>query len=549
MGKPVSSTIQRHAVGLLSALATVTLLVWRLDRPALWLDEAATAVATQRTWPNLWLLLQGADAPLVPFYALLKLITGVVTDLAPQAAEHPEWLYRGPSVAAMTLAVWALTVWLGRFAPPALVLATTVVLLATAGLSRYGQEARPYGMVLLATVFATIAWSRLVLDPRKRWLPVYVFAVILLVAANSLAATLIVAHLVAATTAPEPGQRWRAFQRTVLGSVLGALIVAPLVIIVTLHGKGATRFPSLTPESLFNAFVHLFTMGEHPWLGVGALLPLALLGLTRVASAKYRFLTRLVVPWAVVPPVLLLPAVIVRPNLLIGRYLLFVVPAWAILAGLGIVTVLDLGRRVLGPGRIGAAVPALLAGALLVTAVNSQLPSLKVVRQPGGHGEDIRLALAEADRPIYAGLPIFMATRLGTTELGAYDRKDEARLLGTQLQRDQRSIWPWAEPHDLRRVRLRDADQVILLMRDSSLVPACGTVMLNRSLAGLNGCLPSVLRNMRFQVVSADRSGTRWTFVLLDRYPLLRPTSQPPRPGKPGRPGWPPSSPTATATT
>ena len=525
----VSSAGQRHGLGLLMALATLILLVWRLDRPALWLDESATALATQRTWPHLWLLLQGADAPLVPFYALLKVVTDAVVSLAPRAAEHPEWLYRGPSVLAMALAVWALSVWLGRFAPPGVVLAGGVILLATGGMSRYGQEARPYAMVLLATVFATIVWSRLVLDRRRRWLPLYVLTLILLVAANSLASTLIVAHLVAATVAPERGQRWRAFRRTVLGAAIAVLLVAPLVITVTLHGKGATRFPPLTPENLFTAFVHLFTLGEHPWLGVGALLPFTLLGLTQVISPKYRFLTRVVVPWAVLPPLFLLPAVIVRPNLLIGRYLLFVVPAWAILGGLGVVTLVELGRRLLGNAAV------LLAGALLVTAVVSQVPSLTVVRQPGGHGEDIRPALAEANRPGYADLPIFLATRLGTSELGAYARADEPRLLGTQIQRDQRSIWPWAEPSDLRRVRVRDADRVILLMRDSSLVPACGTVTLNRSLAGLNGCLPSVLRNMRFHVVSADRKGTRWTFVLLDRYPLLRP------PGSPSLIGSPPA--------
>jgi hypothetical protein len=44
-------------------LATLAMMVWGLGRPALWLDEATSVVATQRTWPNLFLLLRGPDAP------------------------------------------------------------------------------------------------------------------------------------------------------------------------------------------------------------------------------------------------------------------------------------------------------------------------------------------------------------------------------------------------------------------------------------------------------------------------------------------------------
>jgi hypothetical protein len=51
------------------------------------------------------------------------------------------------------------------------------------------------------------------------------------------------------------------------------------------------------------------------------------------------------VAWAVVPLVVMLPLVMLRPTLLRGRYLMFVVPAWAILGGLCIVIVMGLVRR------------------------------------------------------------------------------------------------------------------------------------------------------------------------------------------------------------
>ena len=59
------------------AAATCALMTWGLNRPALWLDEAATVLATQRRWADLWVLLGGAEAPLVPYYALVKLASPV----------------------------------------------------------------------------------------------------------------------------------------------------------------------------------------------------------------------------------------------------------------------------------------------------------------------------------------------------------------------------------------------------------------------------------------------------------------------------------------
>ena len=103
----------QHALALAMAAVTLATMAWRLGGPALWLDESASAVATQRTWPGLWLLLGSTDAPLVPYYALLKVSSSALTAVAPGVAATPEAL-RWPSVAVTVLAVWALTRWLAR---------------------------------------------------------------------------------------------------------------------------------------------------------------------------------------------------------------------------------------------------------------------------------------------------------------------------------------------------------------------------------------------------------------------------------------------------
>jgi hypothetical protein len=124
------------------AAATLAMMAWGLHRPALWLDESASVIATQRTWAGLWALLSGTDAPLVPYYAVLKAASSAVTSVAPGSAASPEVLFRWPSVAVTVLAVWALTLWLARRCPPELAIVTGALLLAMGSFSRYAQEAR-----------------------------------------------------------------------------------------------------------------------------------------------------------------------------------------------------------------------------------------------------------------------------------------------------------------------------------------------------------------------------------------------------------------------
>ena len=506
----IASNRRRHGLGLLMALASLSLLAWHLDRPALWLDESASAVATQRSWPHLWLLLRGDDAPLVPFYALLKALTSATTTMFPAAAQHPELLLRWPSALAAVLAAWLLTVWLGRFVPAPAVLGCGVFLLATAGFSRYGQEARPYAVVLLVAITATVLWERMVNDGR-RWAGPYVLAVVALIAANSLAGTLVLAHLVAALIAPGRSRRWSALRRTVAAAAAAGLLVAPLAVTVTRNGGGASRYPTLTPENLSLAFIHLFTGGDHRVFWIGTLLPFAGLGLTRVISQEYGFVARLAAAWAIVPPLVLLPAVLTRPNLLIGRYLMFVVPAWAVLGGLGVVSAIELIRRVTGH-RTPAVV---VAAGLLAGAVVSQVPWMEQVREPGGHGEDLRPGLAAAEALENARLPIYVTTQLGAIEVGAYDRAAEGRLIDLHIQRDLTSIWPTADPPPVRAAELRTAPTLLLLMRAAH-QPGCDTTAPEPDAAVVARCLPPALQHRKYQVISFQRSPA-WTFALLRR--------------------------------
>jgi hypothetical protein len=487
-----------HTFGLFLASTASVLLIWRLAQPALWLDESASVVATQRTWPGLWDLLNGADAPLVPYYAALKLVTSLGIDLAPSAVEHPELLYRMPSVAAAVLAVWVLAVWLGRRFSFGLAVVSVAALLATAGFSRYGQEARPYALVLLMAVLATVAWDRMAADRRWRWVPLYAVAVALLVAVHLLAGSLLVAHLLTAVViGGTRRERLATLGRTALGAGLGLALVAPFAVPAAGHGVGPTKTPPVTWDTLSSTFTGLFTDSTLPEAGLAITLTLALaaIGVTAVLRrSSYGRVARIAAAWAIVPILVLLPVIFARPNLLIGRYLIFVLPGWAILAGLGAVTVAQLVRFVLtgtirGAARGGAYVvggvrglqpdagrvarpvegavgdaptgpatsrrrhPLVASGAGGLAAILllgwlgvTQVETLRKVRDPAGHSEDIRASLAAALGPEYAHLPIVISSLYSSLEIAAYHPGAEKRLVGQHIPRQGPSIWPAANP-------------------------------------------------------------------------------------------------------
>lgn len=549
--------LRRPGIGLVTAAATTALLLWHLGRPALWLDESASMIATQRTWPALWKLFQGTDAPLVPYYVVLKILTEAATALVPALGHHPEVLYRAPSVVAVVLAAWALTGWLARFTPAPLALGTGCMFLLTSGVSRYGQEARPYGILLLAAVLCSIVWTWTISHRRWWWVLLYAVTVAGLIAGSPLAGTLVVAHLVAATVL-ERGDRLTSALRTLAGAALGGLAALPIALTAVDNGGGATRFPETTYLALLHAFRNLFTLDPTPLFGIGYLLLFSLLGATRVFDRKYRFIARLALAWAAVPPLLLLPAVLSRPNLLIGRYLMFTVPGWTILAGLGLVTIMDAIRRVVPwvlernehwwPGwtlrrvpdsspevsdgrrwrrarakqRLGKAAAAVAAGGLLICLGIAQEPSLRQIRTAGGHGADPRPAFAETMEPQWAGLPIIPGSRPLATQFGAYRRSQEGRLSGIVVQRDQAVIWPVFLPAGVRRELARRYPRAIVLLPTDGENPDCRLAQTPVTTWFAQHCMPRFLQQLDYRVQTVHTHGLGLTFAVVERPSPLR---------------------------
>ncbi|GAB3257103.1 glycosyltransferase family 39 protein [Kineosporia babensis] len=517
----------QRGLGLISGLLATAFLGWGLARTAFWLDEGATVVATQRSWDDLWTLKDGPEAPLLPYYVLLKLFRSAARALAPFLSDHPELLLRLPSAVVTVLAVWILAAWLSRLTSAHLTVTTSVMLLLISGFSRYGQEARPYALVAFLAVVATVVWHTMTTDSRWRWSVLYAFTVSAMIVMHTLSAPLVGAHLLASVICLSGQGRWPVFWRTAVAGTVGALLASPLALLSSSNGTGPTTvYDNITPRYVLYIFTRLFTENPTPLLGIGPVILLALIGLVQVRAGQYQFVARLAAGWALVPLVAMIPVLIVYPNLLLGRYVVFVLPAWAILAGLGVTFLADAVSRRVSQRQVVAAT---VAVALILGTAVLQFESLNKIRQSAGHGEDIRPALEIAQRPEYRKLGIVVSTRFGSVMVGAYDREQEDRLVSQRMQRDQNVIWPAAVPQKEAGRSLRGKQRVILLQRARP-EEGCSQVVQPVTPAEIEYCKPPLLKRLNFQVEQIVSAEGGWVFAVMKRQRVeLAPLGQPRR--------------------
>jgi mannosyltransferase len=503
------SVLNRQVLGLYAGTAAALIMFWGLSRSALWLDESASAVATQRSWPHLWRLLQGTDAPLVPYYILLKAQKDAALLLFPGAGSHLEALLRWPSAVAIAVACWVLVSWLRTAGSDTVAVASGAVLLLVEGVSRYGQEARPYGLVLMLAIITTALWWRLMRNPVPPAAVAYGVAVALLAGLHALAAPLVLAQLVAALII-RPGALFERILLSGCGALSGLLVASPFTIAALVQGGGATRFPQLTGPHLLGAFLSLFDGRRQPDPHSLIIIALAAVGLIGWNSPRYADLTRVAACWAVIPVLVLIPMMAQRPNLLLARYVLFVVPGWVILAGLGVSLMAEALARNIDVHwyAVASSVVVVLVTVLLVAA--GQWPALNLIRTPSGHGESILPALAFVDLEPYRALPVVITSQYGAIEFGAYASADALRVLNFRQQTDQPDIWPLPVDRPLIQQKLRSIPALVVLVR-----------------SGKCGSLPSYLN--RFQVSLVRVVPGEWTFYYLRQVMPV---------GRTALPGW-----------
>jgi mannosyltransferase len=206
----------------LSAVATLGVVTYRMGSRQLWRDEIATWSASTRSVADLFRLLRNTDAVLGPYYLFMH---GWITVFGDSTVA-----LRAPSVLAMVAAA-ALIATLGRrlFGTWAGLCAGLIfaVLPAT---SRYGQEARPYAFATLFAVLATLLLVEAVRRPTWAHTAVYTVSVIALGLAQITALLLLTGHAFAVVAHWRHGGA-RFAPRWIAGLCLAGLALLPLAVL------------------------------------------------------------------------------------------------------------------------------------------------------------------------------------------------------------------------------------------------------------------------------------------------------------------------------
>lgn len=488
---------RRVRLGAALASAVVATLVSTIDigRPAPWIDEAATLLAVRRPWSGLFALVQGADAPLVPYYAVLKLWLRLVS-FAPAlvGARMLSALAAGMSVGLLFLLVTRRTSW----RPAA---AGVIVLLAMPGFVRFAQEARPYALLGLMVTASWLAWSS------HRWPPTRRAAVVCypLTLAASVVTSLFglfqwPAQAAAMITASRRTRR-QLLALLVSFAVAGMLAIVPAAAAVR-RGTGPREIGPTGVVDQLSTLAQAVEVDPGHWGLAVVVCALALVGFVAAVRGNHsdeRELAVMAAWWLLAPTALSLAVVYWHPGLLRARYFVPALVPLAILAGLGIVAAAQWGHR---RGRIGArGVAAVLLGGVIALG----LPTQVQIRAEDGHDVLTPLVLGVIDTEVAAHPQARLFVGGHLSAILVVERPDlAARNVGAVVRSGSRQLWP-APPHRADfRAAMSDAHDVVWVVDTGD------------PMSPPPGRPPSRLRRDGFAVTSVQQVGP-WFVALLRR--------------------------------
>ncbi|RSO10857.1 hypothetical protein DMH18_12010 [Streptomyces sp. WAC 06783] len=328
-GASISRALLRGAAGSAPPAVALVLGIWGNWAPSAWTDEIVTIDVARRSWPQLMELLGRVDAVHGLHYVLMWLVGQLNGGLN-------EFTARVPSAVAVAVAAAGLA-WLGRLlGGPRLGLYAGLLLAVLPTASRYAQEARSFAFVMAVAVLATGVLVK-VLSSRAggRWTAGYAVLIALLGWFNLLGLLLVGAHAVTVILR-RPGRR--VVVRLLLALTAGLTAVVPLLILAAAQSSAVGDAAPVTAGTPFNYFTWLLTPGQGTLptalkllLTCTALAALALLAVRRHKAPSLALAVG--VPWLAVPPLLLMGVSLGHP-LFAYRYLLFCLPALALLLAL-----------------------------------------------------------------------------------------------------------------------------------------------------------------------------------------------------------------------
>nr|WP_166682679.1 glycosyltransferase family 39 protein [Streptomyces sp. 846.5] len=383
----------RTAVWALPTVVALLLGVFRSSHPELWRDELASVSASGRSLSQLFDLLGNTDASTGFYYVVLHFWTAVFGNSLT--------MLRMPSALAMAGAAACVALTgrrlFGRWAG----FGGGLLFALVPSVTRYGQEARAYAFVVCSVALATLLLVR-ALDagreqageqqaeegvrpatPKARWVA-YGASIVLIGLCHIVALASLAGHAVLLLLHWRRTRSHRAFLWWA-GCVVVALGALSPLVILGQSEVGGQLFWLKPPDTnhLANAITSMlqpmFCSSGYPWLfGVLSLCALLLWG--RHRDSVLFLIASVVLPITAIFVI----SLVGQTSYWLGRYMLFTLPAWSVLAGAGLVAVaraavagLAAGRPTLGAGparrRVLAAVTALGVALAVLTGYSDQV--------------------------------------------------------------------------------------------------------------------------------------------------------------------------------
>ena len=300
------------------------LVFWHLGRKSIWRDEGFSISTSLRSWPSLARLTIHKETNGALYAFTLK---------AWSAFGQSETALRSlsaVSVVALVPAVYSLT---RRLASQRAALLAGALVVAHGSVVTYGQQIRTYGPSMLLAAVASILFVEEVRAPRWIMLVGWAAVSVALVYCHTMGITLIVGQLAALLLLPRAD---RHLVRRVGTAVIVGVLVSPVPILVSAHEEGQGLF-ALT-LGMFRDVLYVMT-GRAGAAGLVAFGLLAVLTAHAVPACRRagdgwaRWSLGYLMVASAVPAGLMVAYSAVRP-VLIGRYLLFLLPGVLALGGI-----------------------------------------------------------------------------------------------------------------------------------------------------------------------------------------------------------------------
>ena len=368
----------KTAVWALPTVVALLLGVFNSSRPELWRDELASVSASNRNLGQLFDLLGNTDASTGFYYVVLHLWTTAFGDSLT--------LLRMPSALAMAGAAACVALTGRRLFGRWTGLVSGLLFALIPSVTRYGQETRSYAFVVCSVALATLLLVRAVgtgtrtgtgtgttggartgsevipggarpVIAKARWVA-YAASLVLIGLCHIVALTSLAGHAVLLLL------HWRRTRSTRTlrwwtGSVVVALAaLSPLVILGQSQVDGQLYW--LKPPGLKHPTSTVLSMLRPLFSSTGYVALFAVLSLCALLLwRRYRDTLLFLIASVVLPiAAIFVVSLVGSTSYWLGRYMLFTLPAWSLLAGAGLSTVAHLGAERLAARHLAAGRPA-----------------------------------------------------------------------------------------------------------------------------------------------------------------------------------------------